>query len=294
MGDLTLDGKVAIITGSSRGIGEGLAVEFARRGAKVVVTYTSESSSAKADNVLSRLADYKYGRSAIKVQADLRTLEGPSQAVAATLKAFPDDGITILVNNAGCEVQKRLSEATAEDLQYVYDLNVRGTMLMTQAVLPHLRRPGRIINIGSVGARAGFPGYSLYSSSKAAMEGFTRCWAAELGVDGHTVNCVNPGPVDTDMIYQINPTIVEAQKKSTPVEQRLATVDDIAQICAFLAEERSRSFKTTNRNLTVLLERRTQTRVERNHRRLSEMTPEGEHAVKNFKRKRSDHDVESD
>ncbi|KAF3393241.1 3-oxoacyl-[acyl-carrier-protein] reductase FabG [Talaromyces pinophilus] len=240
MGDLTLDGKVAIITGSSRGIGEGLAVEFARRGAKVVVTYTSESSSAKADNVLSRLADYKYGRSAIKVQADLRTLEGPSQAVAATLKAFPDDGITILVNNAGCEVQKRLSEATAEDLQYVYDLNVRGTMLMTQAVLPHLRRPGRIINIGSVGARAGFPGYSLYSSSKAAMEGFTRCWAAELGVDGHTVNCVNPGPVDTDMIYQINPTIVEAQKKSTPVEQRLATVDDIAQICAFLAEERSR------------------------------------------------------
>uniref|UniRef100_A0A093V570 3-oxoacyl-[acyl-carrier-protein] reductase FabG n=1 Tax=Talaromyces marneffei PM1 TaxID=1077442 RepID=A0A093V570_TALMA len=250
MEDLTLDGKVAIITGSSRGIGEGLAVEFARRGAKVssdpmlqdqvVVTYTSESSSAKADNILSRLADYKYGRSAITVQADLRTMDGPSQVIAATIKAFPDEGISILVNNAGCEVQKRLSEATVEDLAYVHDLNVRGTMLMTQAVLPHLRRPGRIINIGSVGARAGFPGYSLYASSKAAIEGFTRCWAAELGVDGHTVNCVNPGPVDTDMIYQINPAIVEAQKKSTPVEQRLATVDDIAQICAFLAEERSR------------------------------------------------------
>ncbi|KAE8549444.1 hypothetical protein EYB25_007965 [Talaromyces marneffei] len=218
MEDLTLDGKVAIITGSSRGIGEGLAVEFARRGAKVVVTYTSESSSAKADNILSRLADYKYGRSAITVQADLRTMDGPSQVIAATIKAFPDEGISILVNNAGCEVQKRLSEATVEDLAYVHDLNVRGTMLMTQAVLPHLRRPGRIINIGSVGARAGFPGYSLYAS----------------------INCVNPGPVDTDMIYQINPAIVEAQKKSTPVEQRLATVDDIAQICAFLAEERSR------------------------------------------------------
>uniref|UniRef100_A0A093VM21 3-oxoacyl-[acyl-carrier-protein] reductase FabG n=1 Tax=Talaromyces marneffei PM1 TaxID=1077442 RepID=A0A093VM21_TALMA len=116
MEDLTLDGKVAIITGSSRGIGEGLAVEFARRGAKVVVTYTSESSSAKADNILSRLADYKYGRSAITVQADLRTMDGPSQVIAATIKAFPDEGISILVNNAGCEVQKRLSEATVEDL----------------------------------------------------------------------------------------------------------------------------------------------------------------------------------
>jgi 3-oxoacyl-[acyl-carrier protein] reductase len=72
------------------------------------------------------------------------------------------------------------------------------------------------------------------------VEAFTRSWAAELGGQGHTVNCVNPGPVDTEMIYRINPEIVEMQKKNTPVEHRLATVDDIAQICVFLAEERSR------------------------------------------------------
>lgn len=111
---------------------------------------------------------------------------------------------------------------------------------MTQAVLPHLRRPGRVINIGSVAARAGFPGYCLYGASKAAMEAFTRSWASELGKDGHTVNCVNPGPVESDMIQQINPDIVRKQKEGTPMEQRLGTVDDVAQVCAWLADERSR------------------------------------------------------
>lgn len=111
---------------------------------------------------------------------------------------------------------------------------------MTQAILPHLRAPGRIINIGSVGARAGFAGRSLYCSSKAALEGLTRCWAVELGAVGTTVNVVHPGPIETTMMEKIPPTILEAEKSRTAVEKRLGTVDDVAQIVAFLAEEGSR------------------------------------------------------
>ena len=111
---------------------------------------------------------------------------------------------------------------------------------MSQAVTPYLGRDGRIINIGSVGARCGFKELSLYCSSKAAVEGLTRVSAAELGPKGHTVNTVNPGPVQTDLLDKIPPDIVAMQKSQTPLENRLGRTDDIAQIVAFLAEEGSR------------------------------------------------------
>ena len=110
---------------------------------------------------------------------------------------------------------------------------------MLQAVLPHLRRPGRIINISSVGARAGYAATGTYSASKAALEGYTRNWAAELGKDGTTVNAVNPGPVQSEMLDQVSPEIVEPQKRATFVEQRLGTPEEVAAIVAFLAEEGS-------------------------------------------------------
>jgi 3-oxoacyl-[acyl-carrier protein] reductase len=114
-------------------------------------------------------------------------------------------------------------------------------MLMTQAVLPHLcASGGRIINISSVGARYGFKNLSAYCSSKAALEGMTRCWAAELGGEGHTVNAVNPGPVQSQLLENIPKEIVEMQKAQTPVQNRIGTVDDVAQVVAWLASEESR------------------------------------------------------
>ena len=133
-----------------------------------------------------------------------------------------------------------LGDISVDDFSYVYDLNVRAVLLLSKEVLPFLRAPGRIINISSVGARSGFKDLSLYCSSKAAVEGMTRCFAAELGPRGHTVNTVNPGPVQTDVLDGIPKDLIEMQKKSTPVENRLGTTDDIAQIVAFLAEENSR------------------------------------------------------
>jgi 3-oxoacyl-[acyl-carrier protein] reductase len=111
---------------------------------------------------------------------------------------------------------------------------------MTQAVLQYLPANGRIINIGSVGARAGFQGLGVYCSSKAAIEGLTRCWAAELGKSGTTVNCVNPGPVQSAMLENIPREIVDMQKQQTPIENRIGTIDDVAQIVVWLAGESSR------------------------------------------------------
>jgi 3-oxoacyl-[acyl-carrier protein] reductase len=178
----------------------------------------------------------KNGSSAIKIQSDIREPFAPKHIVDETINAFGGN-IDILVNNAGVELVKPLNDITIEDFSYVYDLNVRGPMLMTQAVLPHLRAPGRIINISSVGARYGFRDLSIYCSSKAALEGLTRCWAAELGAAGHTVNAVNPGPVQTQLMDKIPKDYIEMQKAQTPVENRLGTVDDIAQIVAWLAGE---------------------------------------------------------
>ena len=143
--------------------------------------------------------------------------------------------VDILVNNAGARVVKPLGEITIEDYDTSYNVNVRGTLLLTQAVLPHLSAYGRVINIGSVGSRAGFAAMGLYCSSKAALEGLTRCWAAELGSNGTTVNCVNPGPVPSEMLDGVPPAIVAAQKASTPIQNRLGTPEEIAGVVAALA-----------------------------------------------------------
>ncbi|TKA67143.1 hypothetical protein B0A49_10241 [Cryomyces minteri] len=236
---LTLSGKVAIVTGASRGIGAGIAEELGKRGAKVVIVYTSPTSDRSAEELVVKIKSLNNGADAIKVQVDLRAQTSPEKIVSACVGAF-GGRIDILVNNAGCELNKPLTETTLEDFDHVYDLNVRAVFLMTKAVVPHFQQAGRIINIGSVGGRAGFANLSLYCSSKAAMEGFTRTWAAELGKDGHTVNQVNPGPVQSAMLENIPKDIIEMQKKWTPLQNRLGTVDDIAQVVGFLAEEGSR------------------------------------------------------
>lgn len=236
----SLRGKVAIVTGASRGIGAQIAYELAKRGARVMITYTSASSEKGAEELVAELKALKDGANASMYRGDLRDVSAPSNIVENTLTSFGVDHIDVLVNNAGCELGKPLSTISPEDFSYVYDLNVRGTLLMTKEVSKVLRPPGRIINISSVGSRSGFAELSLYCSSKAAVEGLTRCWAAELGAKGHTVNAVNPGPVQTTMLEGIPADIVEMQRKTTPMENRLGTTDDIAQIVAFLAEENSR------------------------------------------------------
>lgn len=178
------------------------------------------------------------GSKAIAVRADLGHIDAPDKIVDATLEAFGEH-IDILVNNAGVEFGGSIQDITPEDFAKMYHVNVRGPLLLTKAVVPHLRAPGRIINMSSVGSRSGFAELTLYCSSKAALEGMTRCLAAELGDAGHTVNAVLPGPTESEMLERIPKDLVEMQKKVTAVQHRVGKVGDITQVVAWLAEEQS-------------------------------------------------------
>ncbi|KAK4495289.1 hypothetical protein PRZ48_013619 [Zasmidium cellare] len=233
----SLEGKVAIVTGASRGIGQAIAFDLASRGAKVTITYSSDRSAQSTSELIFKI-ETSANSKAIGVQCNLQDPSATKKIVDATIEAF-GPSIDILVNNAAVISDKKIEDVSPEHFDEVFHLNVRAPLLMLQATLPHLRRPGRIINISSVGARAGFPGTGTYSASKAALEGYTRNWAAELGGDGTTVNAVNPGPVESEMLDQVSPEIVEPQKKATPVGQRVGTAEEVAEIVGFLAEGRS-------------------------------------------------------
>jgi len=235
-GYLPLKGKTAIVTGGSRGLGAGMAYELAKRGADVVLTYTSPSSSTLVSDLEAKISQLPHKPSTIGVMADLSRANSPDEIIKSIKDWRGGDlKIDILVNNAGTEKVKKLGEITPEDFTQVFDLNVRGVLLMTQAVLPYLQPQGRIINMSSVGSRSAFPELGLYCSSKAALEGLTRCWAAELGDNGTTVNAVSPGPVESEMLKNIPKEIVAKQKAETPIEKRLGTVEEVACVVAWLA-----------------------------------------------------------
>jgi 3-oxoacyl-[acyl-carrier protein] reductase len=206
--------------------------------------HSSPRSADKAQEVIKRITSLPHQPKAFAVCGDLKTTTAPDAIVAATREWLKSQGkedkINILVNNAGVELVRPLGQITPEDFAGVYDVNVRAPLLMTQAVLPYLPAASRVINISSVGSRAAFSGLSIYCSSKAAVEGLTRCFATELGHNGTTVNAVLPGPVQSDMLDNIPQAVIDIQKNNTPLQKRLGTVEEIAAVVAFLASEDGR------------------------------------------------------
>lgn len=188
-----------------------------------------------------KIASLDPASQCIGVKSDLKEEVSPAKIVREAVAAFGPH-IDILVNNAGMEIVKPHTDVTPSDFESIFYPNVRAPLLLLQAVKPYLPSSGggRIINISSVGARCGFRNMSLYCASKAALEGLTRSWAAELGAEGHTVNAVNPGPVQSELLDNIPKEIVEMQMKQTPAGNRLGEVDDVAQIVAWLASNESR------------------------------------------------------
>ena len=183
-----LTGKVAIVTGSSAGIGAAIATELSAQGASVVINYPWAKLKFEADIVLEGLKG-----PSLAVEADLSTTTGPQQLIDAAVRMFGK--IDILVNNAAIAYNKLLSELTLDDWDKMVNLNGRGYFLMTQGVLPHLTNPSRIVNIVSASSRDGPPAQTIYAGTKGMQDSFTKVWAQELPRKyGCTVNAVSPGP----------------------------------------------------------------------------------------------------
>ncbi|KAJ5108258.1 gluconate 5-dehydrogenase [Penicillium angulare] len=236
---LSLLNKVALVTGGSRGLGAGIARELAKRGANILITYNS--AKGEAEKVAQAIEE--YGRQCIFMQGRSSDRDAPKRIIESGVQKWGK--IDIIVNNAGAGDDCFLADLTHELWDNIYDANIRMPTFLVQAAMPYLGPAPRIVNISSVAARNGSAQMSAYASSKAALEGITRVWASELGqTHNATVNCVNPGPIATDMwLRDTDPEVLkfwDEKMKETPAAPRIATVDDVAQIVAFLAEEGSR------------------------------------------------------
>ena len=237
-----LEGKIALITGGSRGIGAAIAKRLATDGAKVAITYTRGADAAAS--VVKEIE--RGGGKAIAIQADATDAEAGKAAVEKTVATF--GGLDVLVNNAGTAIPKTFEETTLEEMDRLLNINVRGVFIATQAALKHMKRGGRIVMIGSaVGERVLTPGLVPYSATKGAVKIFTQALSREVGGRGITVNNVQPGPIDTDL----NPATGDwavPQKAATALD-RYGHVDEIAAVVAFVAGPESSYI--TGANLTV-------------------------------------------
>lgn len=270
MPDQTLAGKVAIVSGSSSGIGAAIIRELSARGAFTVINYPFAHLATEAQTLLSSLP-----APAIAVEADMSTVSAPSKLVDAAVSQWGK--IDIVVNCAGLAINKPFEEQTLADWDLLVNVNGRGTFLLTQASLPHLTKgSGRIVNIVSISARGPPPNQTIYAGTKGMCDSFTKCWlvaslsygTAELGSSiyllllllfhrakelppkyGCTVNAVSPGPTMTEGFVAAGEEqmkILQPIIDQTPVGARMADPGEIAVVVGFLCEERARWINGTH------------------------------------------------
>lgn len=231
-----LQGKVAIVTGASRGIGKAIALELAREGATVVVNYAR--SSAAAEEVVSLIT--AAGGTAQAMQADVAHNDPVEAMIQATKEQY--GAIDVLVNNAGITKDTLLLRMKPEDWQAVIDLNLTGVFLCTRAVSKIMlkQRSGRIINIASVAGQMGNPGQANYSAAKAGVIGFTKTVAKELASRGITVNAIAPGFIETDMTHGLDNAEI---LKLIPLG-RYGQAEEVAGLVRFLAADPAAAYIT--------------------------------------------------
>jgi 3-oxoacyl-[acyl-carrier protein] reductase len=230
---MDLSGKVAIVTGSSRGIGKAIALKLADAGASVVVTGHIEDAEPVAKEIRAK------GRQSLAVRASVTSAADIEKLVEATLSTF--GRVDILVNNAGITRDQLVLKMSEDDWDAVLDTNLKSVFLCTRAVLrPMLKqRWGRIINISSVIGLIGNPGQANYAASKAGIIGFTRTIAKEVGSRGITANVIAPGFIETRMTQAMNQAQRQELMKRIPLGS-LGTPEDVAEAAAFLASDRAR------------------------------------------------------
>lgn len=229
---MQLENKVAVVTGSSRGIGRAIALELAARGAKVVVNYNS--NSAAAEEVVGKITE--SGGEAIAIQADVSKLD---QAKALIKAAAAEYGkLDILVNNVGITRDNLMALMKEEDWDLIMETNLKSAFNCSKAALRFMmrKRYGRIINITSVAGLSGNAGQTNYSASKAGLIGLTKALAREIGARSITVNAIAPGFVETDLTRELPDDLKQAVIEITPLG-RWGTGEDVAYAVAFMASD---------------------------------------------------------
>lgn len=226
-----LTGKVAVVTGASKGIGAGIAKSLAAEGASVVVNFAS--SKAGADAVVAAIT--KAGGKAVAVGGDVSKAAEAQGIIDAAIKNFGQ--LDILVNNSGVYEFAPLEEITEAQYRKIFDINVLGVLLTTQAAAKYLPEGGSVINIGSLVTRVATPNTAVYSGTKGAVDAITGVLAKELGPKKIRVNSINPGMVETEGVHAVGVLGTDFEKgliAQTPLG-RIGQVDDIASVATFLA-----------------------------------------------------------
>lgn len=231
---MKLEGKVALVTGASRGIGREIALELAREGASVAVNYAG--SEAKALELVDEIKS--MGTEAIAIQADVSNSESVNEMVKQTIEQFGK--LDILVNNAGITKDNLLMRMKESEWDDVININLKGVFLCTKAVTRQMmkQRSGRIINISSIVGVSGNPGQANYVAAKSGVIGLTKTSAKELSSRGITVNAIAPGFITTDMTDKLNEEVKSEMLKQIPLA-RFGEPKDIARAAVFLASNDS-------------------------------------------------------
>lgn len=228
-----LEGKVAIITGASRGIGSAIAKQLSALGAKVVVNYSN--NAIKAEEVVEEIT--KSGEQAVAIKADVSNIKDVERLFSETITKFGK--VDILVNNAGVILYKLLSDVTEEEFDKLFNINVKGTYFACQQAMKHMEDNGRIINFSTSVVGSMFPTYSVYAATKGAVEQITRQLAKEFGPKKITINAVAPGPINTEL-FNVGKTDeqIEAIRQMNSFG-RIGEPDDIANTIEFLVSDKA-------------------------------------------------------
>ncbi|KAF2707407.1 NAD(P)-binding protein [Pleomassaria siparia CBS 279.74] len=241
----SLEGKVAVVTGSGRGIGKEMALELARRGAKVVVNYAN--SSEAADAVVKEIKAMNTGADAVAIMANVSKVAETSKLMDQVVSTFGK--LDICCSNSGVVTFGHFKDVTEEEYDRVMNINTRGQFFVAKEAYKRMEVGGRIILMGSITGQAkGVPKHTVYSGSKGAIETFTRCMAIDAGEKKITVNCVAPGGIKTDMYHAVCREYIPGGEKLSDDQvdeyamtwsphNRVGQPIDIARVVAFLASQ---------------------------------------------------------
>ena len=228
---IKLEDKVAIVTGSSRGIGAQIAETLSRAGAKVVINYLNNRTAA--DQVVTKIQS--CGGDAIVKKADVGKTDEVKALFDAGIAKFGK--VDILINNAGIAIYKVVQDTTDDDFHRIFNINVKGVFNTLREASTRMEKEGRIVNVSSTVTRVMLPTYGVYSATKAAVEQLTRVFAKEVGRRAITVNSISPGPTNTDLFTKGKTEETIKHLASMAALGRIGEPDDIARVVLFLVSD---------------------------------------------------------